>query len=215
MKNHYKFSRKFFHVVKVSVLGTKKNVYIHFMSISLKSHVNSQGARRKALPFPKKFSESYFYSRWPKCFCMFSSKFVVLKKILGFSTFVVAEIFQVTNWKILKFCAKQIFVVKIGFVQKTKIFQFLTQNISATTNVENPKIFFSSETCKNILVDPSWIKIPLKKKSQGVGLFPSWELSCDLREIDIKWKQKRSLRVLKYFWSKNKNTLDLYVQDDK
>jgi hypothetical protein len=29
-----------------------------------------------------------------------------------------------------------------GKGQNFKIFQFLTQNISATTNVENPKIFF-------------------------------------------------------------------------
>ena len=45
----------------------------------------------------------------PNFFCMFSSKFVVLTKILGFSTFVVAEIFWVKNWKILAFSQNPIF----------------------------------------------------------------------------------------------------------
>ena len=48
---------------------------------------------------------------------------------------------------------KKVLVVKnrvFGKGQNFKIFQFFTQNISATTNVENPKIFFRTT---NLLED--------------------------------------------------------------
>ena len=54
-----------------------------------------------------------------------------------------------------------------------------------------PHKFFSelqiySKTCKKILVDPSWIKVPLRKIVKGARAFPPWELTCDTRAIDIK-----------------------------
>ena len=120
--------------------------FMHFMSISLKSHVNSLGGEKGPSPPLEFFWEVFLFKMGPpKFFCMFSSKFVVLKKILGFSTFVVAEIFWVKSWKILKFWPfpktlffttkikkkkKTILVVKnrvLGKGQNFKIFQFLTQ----------------------------------------------------------------------------------------
>ena len=65
----------------------------------------------------------------PKFFYMFSSKFVVLKKILR--VFNICCFRNILGQKFLK--NHQILA---------KIFQFLTQNISETTNVENSQIFF-------------------------------------------------------------------------
>ena len=127
----------------------------------------------------------------PKCFCMFSSKFVVLKKILGFSTFVVAEIFWVKNWKILAFSKNPIFQVqnfffetkhfwswKIGFLEKAKIskfFNFWPKIFQQQQMLKTLKLFSELQiywkTCKNILVDPSWIKIS-SEKFQGEGKRP-------------------------------------------
>ena len=163
-------------------------------------------------PFPplEFFWEVFLFKMGPpKFFCMFSSKFVVLKKILGFSTFVVAEIFWVKNWKILAFSKnpifydqklfflkKKILVVKnrvFGKGQNFKIFQFLTHNISATTNVENSKIFFRTtkllENMQKNFGGASLNKNASQKNSRGGGPFPLRELTCDLREIDIKWRQ--------------------------
>ena len=123
----------------------------------------------------------------PKFFCMFSSKFVVPKFFLGFSTFVVAEIFWVKNWKILAFFKNPIFhdqkfflkknfwSWKIGFLKKAKIFQFLTQNISATTNVEYPKKFFRTtnllENMQKNFGGPILNKNTSQKNSRGERAF--------------------------------------------
>ena len=75
--------------------------------------------------------------------------------------------------------------------QNFKIFQFLTQNISATTNVENPKKFFRTtnllESMQKNFGGPILNKNTSQKNSRGggEGPFPPRELTCDLR-IDIK-----------------------------
>ena len=60
-----------------------------------------------------------------------------------------------------------------GKGQNFKIFQFLTQNISATTNVENPKIFFrttnSLENVQKNFGGPILDKNTSQKNSKGGG----------------------------------------------
>ena len=85
--------------VKTATSNRKKT--FHFMSSPLKSHVKSLGEALSPLEF---FWEVFLFKMGPpKFFCMFSSKFVVLKKIFEFSTFVVFENFWVKNWKLPKF----------------------------------------------------------------------------------------------------------------
>ena len=147
------------------------------MPIALKSHVNSLGLW-------KCFWEVFLFKMGqPKLFCMFSSKSVVLKK--NFRIFNICCLFWVKNWKILAISKTLFFKTKTFFLQKTflvvknrvlgkgqnfKIFQFFIQNISETTKLMLKTFlkFFSeiqiySKTCKTILDDPPWIKIPLKK----------------------------------------------------
>ena len=149
----------------------------------------------KALPPLEFFWEVFLYKMGPpKCFCMFSSKFVVLKKILGFSTFVVAEIFWVKNWKILKFWPfpkTLFFTTKIFFFKKkflvvknrvfgnakiSKFFNFWPKIFQQQEMLKTLKFFSKlqiySKTCKKILADPSWIKIPLRKNPGGKGPSP-------------------------------------------
>ena len=72
--------------------------------------------------------------------------------------------------------------------QNFKIFQFLTQNISATTNVENPKNFFRTtnllENMQKNFGGPILNKNTSQKNSRGEkGLFPPLrESTCDLRD---------------------------------
>ena len=72
-----------------------------------------------------------------------------------------------------------------GKGQNFKFFQFLTQNISARTNVENPKIFFRTT---NLLENmQNNFDGPILNKNTSHGLPPPpRELTYDLREIDIK-----------------------------
>ena len=75
----------------------------------------------------------------------------------------------------------------LGKGQNFKIFQFLTQNISATTNPK--KIFRTTNLLENMQKNfggPILNKNTSQKNSRG-GAFSPKKLTCDLREIDIKW----------------------------
>ena len=124
----------FFHRQKI-LLGIFTQNFVELCQISLKSHVNSLGEWPFPPPPPLEFFwEVFLFKMGPPCFRV---NFVVLKKILGFSTFVVAEIFWVKNWKILAFSQNPIFhdqklffsknkfwSWKIGFWEKPKISKF-------------------------------------------------------------------------------------------
>ena len=68
-------------------------------------------------------------------------------------------------------------------------FQFLTQQFSKTTNVENSKNFFRTtnllESMQKNFGGPILNKNTSQKNSRGGGK-PPRELTCDLRDIDIK-----------------------------
>ena len=156
----------------------------------------------------------------PKFFCMFSSKFIVLKNFLGFSTFVVAEIFWVKNEKIMKFwpfsktlffTTKNVFFKKTFLVVKNrvfekgqnfKIFQFLTQNISATTNVENPKKFFRTtnwlENMQKNFGGPILNENTSQKNSRGgKGASPPQRVNVRFKRDWHKMKRKKCVRKKK------------------
>ena len=68
--------------------------------------------------------------------------------------------------------------------QILEVFNFWPKNFQKQQMLKTQKFFSElqiySKTCKKILVDPSWIKIPLRKIPGPT------ELTCDLNEIDIK-----------------------------
>jgi hypothetical protein len=74
----------------------------------------------------------------------------------------------------------------LGKGQNFKIFQFLTKIYSATTNVENSKIFFRTTNLLENMQKTNFGGPILKKNTSQKNSRPPRELTCDLREIDIK-----------------------------
>ena len=77
------------------------------------------------------------------------------------------------------FSKKHFWSWKIGFWEKAKIskfFNFWPKIFQQQQMLKTLKIFselqIHSKTCKKILVDPSWIKIPLRKIPRGGGKGP-------------------------------------------
>ena len=84
----------------------------------------------------------------PKFFYMFTRNFVVQKKIWGFSTFVVFEIFWVKNWKIEKFWwffQKTFWSSEKGFlIKNSKKTFFFQKNIISPKNTNGLKLIQGS-----------------------------------------------------------------------
>ena len=157
----------------------------HCMSIALKSHVNFLG--RKPLEY---FWDVFLFKMGPsKTFCMFLSKFVVLKQNLGFSTFVVSEIFWVKTWKILKLwpfpqtlflTTKNFSLEKKGLWEKAKIskfFNFWPKIFQKQQMLKTLKMFFRTtnllENMQKNFGGPILNKNTSQKNSRGKRpLFP-------------------------------------------
>ena len=81
----------------------------------------------------------------------------------------------------------------LGKGQNFKIFQFLTQNILATTNVENPKFFFRTtnllENMQKTFGGPILNRNTSQKNSRGTKIptkiFPNGTLSSKILRNDI------------------------------
>ena len=142
---------------------------------------------------------------------MLSSKFVVLKTILGFSTFVVAEIFWVKKWKILAFSQNPIFHDQIFFFQKT--FLVVKNRILGKGQNFWPKIFQQQQMLKTLnFFSELWRQCnrkPMRNFQNHFFFFETWKKEVFFRMKKFSrclWCEQKKITQNDRFFKRVKNT---------